>query len=179
MEVSLPLFMIGIKDDLTEKYKDVVKRHIAIEIILNMLIGKSSKLYNELYNEGLLLAKPDLDYEFSKQYSHIIIAGQSKNPEEVEKRVKAEIEKMKSEEIDSKYFERIKKKIYGDYVCEYNSVSDIARMFISDYVKGINSFEYLEKFDEVDEKYVKQVLNDAFKEEMMVMSVVKNKEYTK
>ena len=86
---------------------------------------------------------------------------------------------MKSEEIDSKYFERIKKKIYGDYVCEYNSASDIARMFISDYVKGINSFEYLEKFDEVDEKYVKQVLNDAFKEEMMVMSVVKNKEYTK
>ena len=48
-------------------------------------------------------------------------------------------------------------------------------MFISDYVKGINSFEYLEKFDEVDEKYVKQVLNDAFKEDMMVMSVVKNK----
>lgn len=179
MEVSLPLFMIGIKDDLTEKYKEVVKRHIAIEIILNMLIGKSSKLYNELYNEGLLLAKPDLDYEFSKQYSHILIAGQSKNPEEVEKRVKAEIEKMKSKEIDSKYFERIKKKIYGDYVCEYNSVSDIARMFISDYVKGINSFEYLEKFDEVDEKYVKQVLNDVFKEEMMVMSVVKNKEYTK
>ena len=125
------------------------------------------------------MAKPDLDYEFSKQYSHILIAGQSKNPEEVEKRVKAEIEKMKSEEIDSKYFERIKKKIYGDYVCEYNSVSDIARMFISDYVKGINSFEYLEKFDEVDEKYVKQVLNDVFKEEMMVMSVVKNKEYTK
>ena len=62
-------------EELTEKYKEVVKRHIAIEIILNMLIGKSSKLYSQLYKEGLLIAKPDLDYEFSKEYAHVLIGG--------------------------------------------------------------------------------------------------------
>lgn len=33
MEVSLPLFMIGFKDNIKDKYNEVVKRHIAIEII--------------------------------------------------------------------------------------------------------------------------------------------------
>ena len=175
MEVSLPLYMIGIKDDLDGKYQDVVKRHIAIEIILNMLIGKSSKLYSQLYKEGLLIAKPDLDYEFSKEYAHVLIGGQSKDPKEVEKRIKKEIEKMKQEKIDTEYFDRIKKKIYGDYVSEYNNVADIARMFIQDNVKGINSFEYLNQFETVGEKYIKEILNDVFKEDKMVMSVVKSK----
>ena len=175
MEVSLPLYMIGIKDDLDGKYQDVVKRHIAIEIILNMLIGKSSKLYSQLYKEGLLIAKPDLDYEFSKEYAHVLIGGQSKDPKEIEKRIKKEIEKMKQEKIDTEYFDRIKKKIYGDYVSEYNNVADIARMFIQDNVKGINSFEYLNQFETVGEKYIKEILNDVFKEDKMVMSVVKSK----
>lgn len=46
--------MIGIKDNI-ENYSEIVKRHIAIEILLNLLIGKSSKLYNQLYQEGLYL----------------------------------------------------------------------------------------------------------------------------
>ena len=44
------------EDNIKDKYNEVVKRHIAIEIILNMLIGKSSNLYNELYKEGYLLS---------------------------------------------------------------------------------------------------------------------------
>lgn len=39
MEVSMPIFMIGIKDNI-ENYSEIVKRHIAIEILLNLLIGK-------------------------------------------------------------------------------------------------------------------------------------------
>ena len=65
MEVSSPIFMIGIKDKLPNS-EEIVKKHIAIQIILNMLIGKSSNLYKDLYNSGDLLAEPDLDYEFSK-----------------------------------------------------------------------------------------------------------------
>ena len=175
MEVSMPLFMIGFKDNLEEKYEESVKRHVTVEIILNMLLGKSSKLYNELYNEGDLISKPDLEYEFGKKYSHVLITGQSKEPKVIYDRLLKEIEKMKENEIDKQDFERIKKKIYGDYAVEYNNVSDIARMFVQDHVKGINSFEYMNQFDEIDEKYLKQVLKEIFKEENMIMSVIKGK----
>ena len=175
MEVSLPLFMIGFKDNIKDKYNEVVKRHIAIEIILNMLIGKSSNLYNELYKEGYLLSQPDLEYEFGNEYSHVLIGGQSKNPQKVYEKIAEKIQEMKNNDINVQEFDRIKKKIYGDYAVEYNNVADIGRMFTSDYIKGINSFEYMDKFEEIDAEYAKQVLNEIFTEDKMIMSVIKGK----
>lgn len=175
MEVSLPLFMIGFKDNIKDKYNEVVKRHIAIEIILNMLIGKSSNLYNELYKEGYLLSQPDLEYEFGNEYSHVLIGGQSKDPQKVYEKIAEKIQEMKNNDINVQEFNRIKKKIYGDYAVEYNNVADIGRMFTSDYIKGINSFEYMDKFKEIDAEYAKQVLKEIFTEDKMIMSVIKGK----
>ena len=175
MEVSLPLFMIGFKDNIKNKYNEVVKRHIAIEIILNMLIGKSSNLYNELYKEGYLLSQTDLEYEFGNEYSHVLIGGQSKDPRKVYEKIAEKIQEMKNNDINVQEFDRIKKKIYGDYAVEYNNVADIGRMFTSDYIKGINSFEYMDKFKEIDAEYAKQVLKEIFTEDKMIMSVIKGK----
>ena len=174
MDVSNPIFMIGFKDEELAS-KDIVKKHIAIEIILNILCGKSSNLYKDLYNQGILMSTPDVDYEFTDQYAHVLISGQSKEPKKVEERLKDEINKLKKDGISENDFNRMKKKVYGDYVIEYNSVADIARMFMADYFKGINSFDYIEKYDEITLEYTNEILNKIFNNENMVMSVVKNK----
>ena len=171
MELSNPLFLIGYKDNVENK-ENFVKRHIAIEILLNMIIGKSSELYKRLYEENILLNEPSFDYEFSDEYAHITISGQSRNPrkiyEELTKQVKLYIENG----LDNEHFTRIKKKIYGDYAIEYNSVADIARMFLTDYFKGINSFDYIEQIGTVSKEYAEQILNEVFDENKMVLSVV-------
>ena len=65
--------------------------------------------------------------------------------------------------------------IYGEYVKEYNDVTDIARNFLSDYFKGINSFDYLEEISSINLDYVNQVLNEVFDESKMVLSIIRNK----
>ena len=60
MDVSQPLFIIGIKDEIADT-KERVRKHIAIEILLNMIIGKSSKLYKELYDSTLTVARQFAD----------------------------------------------------------------------------------------------------------------------
>ena len=175
MEVSMPIFVIGIKDSLNDKNcssSSIVKKHIAIEILLNMLIGKSSKLYKELYESELITGEPYLEYEFSKQYAHIAITGQSNNPKEVLKKLQEEIQNMKNKEIDTEHFKRIKNMIYGNYVKEYDDVAEICRMFIADYMKGINSFEYIEDYQQVTPEYTKQVLDEVFRKEKTVISIV-------
>ena len=175
MEVSLPLFMIGFKDTLPIP-KNIVEKHIAIQIILNMILGKSSELYKKLYDSGELISEPDFDYEFSKQYSHILISGQSKNPNKIFDEVKNIISQFIKDGLNAEHFERIKRKLYGDYVTEYNNVGDIARMFLADTFKGINTFDYIEKFNNVTKEYAEQVLKEVFKEEKMVLSVIKSDE---
>ena len=70
--------------------------------------------------------------------------------------------------------ERIKKMIYGGYIKEYDDVVDISRMFLADYFKGINSFDYLDEIEGINVEYLNQMLNNVFKEEKMVISIVKN-----
>ena len=174
MQVSTPIFVIGYKDadGMTD---DIVKKHIAIEILLNMIIGKSSETYKNLYESGDLLSKPDTDYEFSKEYAHILISGKSENPEKIKERIEKTVEDYIKNGLDEEQFNRSRKKIYGDYVVEYNNVGDIARMFLADKMKGINSFDYIEKFNEVTKEYTEDTLKNVFNSENMIMSVVKRK----
>ena len=175
MEVSMPLFVIGIKDRVPDKNDNIVKKHIAIEILLNMIIGKSSKLYKKLYEEGLLISEPFLEYEFSPQYAHVAITGMSKDPDKVLENVQNEINEIKNEGLNTEHFERIKNMLYGMNVKEYNNVSDIARMFVGDYMKNVCSFDYLENYKQITKEYVEKILNDVFKEDKTVISIVKGK----
>jgi len=172
MDVSQPLFTIGIKDKVADT-KERVRKHIAIEILLNMIMGKSSKLYKELYEEGILFVTPSLDYEFARGYAHILITGQSTEPEKVYEKFKQRVSEMKNTIIDSQEFNRIKKRIYGGYVKEYNDTADIARMFLADFFKEINSFDYLEEMTTINEQYVEQILKEVFDDTKMVISVIK------
>lgn len=49
-------------------------------------------------------------------------------------------------------------------------------MFLADYFKGINSFDYLEEYSQVSLKYANQILKDVFRENNMVVSIVKGEE---
>ena len=173
-DVSQPIYAIGIKDKIIKDgdSKTLVKRHIAIEILLNLLIGKSSSLYKKLYNKGTLHMVPNFDYEFSKTYAHILISGFSKDPYQIYRQIKNEIEVLKKD-IKEEDVERIKKTIYGGYIREYENVSDVSRMFLADYFKGVNSFDYLEEIWKVDLEFLKEIIENVFKEDKMVISVVK------
>ena len=170
-KISKPLFTIGIKcKPVTQNEK--VRTHIAMQIILNMLFGESSSLYKELYQNGNLFSSPSLSYEFSDSYAHILISESANDPEMVYTKFKNKVKEFKESKLDENNFDRIKKMIYGEYIKEYNDVTEISRMFLSDFMKGIDSFDYLEEIDGVDIDFVSQVLKQYFVDDKMVLSVV-------
>ena len=173
MDISIPMFVIGIKEDNIEEPSEMIKKQITMEILLNIIIGKSSKLYKQLYEEGLLQEEPTLEYEFSKIYSYALITGVSNNPKEILTKVLKTIEDLKQNGINEEDFERNKKMIYGIYIKEYNGIDNISRMFVADYFKGINSFDYIENYIQVTKEYTQKILEQVFKEEQTVLSIVK------
>ena len=165
----MPMFMIGFKDVVSG---DKLKDQIAIEIAVNSLLGKCSETYQDMYNEGLIMTELEMEYEFSRNYAHLIIAGESKNPKRVEEIVLNTFEK---KEVTAESFERSKKKIYGDYTSEYNSVEGIGRMFLQDAVKGYNSIDYLNKLEEIDLEYVNAIRKKLLRSNRHSLSIVKGK----
>jgi predicted Zn-dependent peptidase len=171
MEISLPCFMLGYKDKV-EKEK-FAKKDLAMDIIFYLILGRSSKLYQDLYNEGLIYSELGYDYEFSKTYSHFLIQGQSTQPEKVIERIKEEIEKFKQTGFEEEEFLRIKKKLYGEYVKEYNDISVIANNLLGDYMKDLTPFIYFEEFDTLTKSEVEEILKEVLVEEKSVTSIIK------
>ena len=171
MDISQPIFVIGIKGNSEEKV--TVKKSFAIDILLQILLGKSSELYKKLYENQDLIIAPDLDYEFADNYEHIAISGQAKDPKKIYEEVKNKITEIKQKGINEEEFQRIKKKVYGSYIMDYNDVSTIARMFLADSMKGINSFDYLEEYENLTLEYANQIFKEEFDLDKMVISIIK------
>lgn len=127
-------------------------------------MGRSSKLYKELYNEGLIYSGASLDYEFSKTYAHILIAGQSTDPEKLYEKFKIRVERINRKRNWRRWLWKKQNDIW--WICKriYNDVTDIARIFLADYFKGINSFDYIEEINSINVEYLNQVLKDVFKD---------------
>ena len=173
-DISKPIFIIGYKDKIDEENQ--VKKDLAIEVICNLLVGKSSKLHQRLYKEGLISNSFSYNYEYAKTYAHVLIQNSSNNPKKVEEELQKEIDFYLKNGFDEKDFERIKNKIYGEYVKEYNNISNVADEFLIYHFKGINPFDFLDECSVLDKKYVENVFREVFKNDKKVLSVVFPKE---
>ena len=172
MKVTTPIFNVGIKCKVPSQ-EQKVRTHIAIEIILNVLCGESSELYKELYQEGNMYSSPSISFEFGSNYAHILISENANDPEKMYEKLKNKIQEFIEKGIPEEDFNRIKKMIYGEYIKEFDDVTTIARMFLSDFMKEVNSFDYIEEIEGIDLNYANEVLKDNFKLDKMVLSVVK------
>jgi predicted Zn-dependent peptidase len=171
MPISMPIFLVGYKVK-NEANENLIKKDLAIEILLNIILGSSSKLYKRLYEDGLILSEFGYDFEYARDYAHIIIQNSSIDPHKVIEEIKNEITFFINQGISDEEFERQKKNIYGGYVRHYNDVSTIGNMAISQYFKGNNMFLFFEEFETIDKAYVEEVLKNTFIEEKNVISIV-------
>lgn len=168
MDVNIPMFAIGYRDYLEEE--DKILKQLATGIIINSIVGKTSKNYKEMYDKGLLLSALDYDFENTDEYSHILLSSVSEKPEDVYEIVTRVLEQELVEEED---FERSKKALYGEYVSEYNDVEEIGRMYLQDAMKGINSLDYINAFENITLEYVHEIQKDIFKRENSVLSIIR------
>jgi predicted Zn-dependent peptidase len=170
-DVSMPIFMYGFK--VNPKIDDLIKTEISMDILLEILTGKSSDLYEKLYESGLVTSPLGVDITLEKEYSFVNISGESREPDKVIEEIKASINEFKKNGIDETVFERIKKRLLGDYIRQFNSVDKIAHMFMANIFRGVDIFEYVNKYLDIKVNDVEDILQKYFDFEEEAVSVVK------
>ena len=181
MDVSLPMFMIGFKDlsnigklksSLPEEMNETIKYDVAMQIILELLTGESTKLFEELYNEGLITKSLSGEFSSEEDYAFSAISGETKDVEEVVNRINKTIQNFKENGLDKLSFDRTKKMLYGRFVRGFEDVSTIANMFVNDFFRGVNASKYVEAYQVIDKEYVESVLNKHFDFEKQAISII-------
>ena len=174
LAVSLPLFQMGFKEiQFNPRGKYSLMYETAVKLLLNMIMGKSSELYDRLYTEGLINNTFETDYTIEENYAFSIFGGESQNPERVRSLISDEIRAIQARGLDETVYERIKKAMKGRFLKQLNSVEGISHMFIPAYFKSANMFDYYDVYDKISFKYVKDTFLRHFDLDRLVLSVVK------
>jgi predicted Zn-dependent peptidase len=174
LPVSTPMFQVGIKDNVKDiSGMEYLQREVAVKLLLESIMGRSSRLYSDLYSEGLINSTFDFDYNIEESFAFSMFGGESPEPLRVKERIIEEIEYTHKNGLNKDNYKRIRKAMYGRFIKQLNSVERISHMFISVYFKEVNLFDYLQVYDKMTFEYVSKVFNEHFNLDNLALSVVK------
>lgn len=162
MAVAMPQFQMGIKDNSRTTGYGLLKRKICLEILLSMLMGRSSLLYNQLYDEGLINQSFGSEATLEESYGFTAWGGQSGEPMKTAERIRESIRKVYKEGLSPQSFERIRKAHEGRFIRSLNSPENISHEFISLYFKGANFFDSARVYGELTLSDIDQVFREHF-----------------
>ncbi|WP_069650151.1 EF-P 5-aminopentanol modification-associated protein YfmH [Caloranaerobacter ferrireducens] len=173
LQVSSPLFNIGFKDiDLGYDGDMLLKKEIETNILLDLLFGRSSELYQKLYENGLINNTFGSQYVGYKDYGHSIIGGESVKPKEVLEIILKHLEKIKINGLNENDYTRIRKKFLGYHIMDFDSIEFIANSFTSYYFKNTSLFKYMDILASISLEDLQKRLDKHFREDNFVISIV-------
>ncbi|HZJ75937.1 MAG TPA: pitrilysin family protein [Clostridia bacterium] len=171
MSVSIPLFDFGFKE-IMETPERSLKEVIAKRIILEVLASKTSSLYKELLEGGLINDEFEAEYFTGTGYGMTIFSGESNEPKKVTEKIKEAIRKLKESRITQEDFERARKRLYGEAVMSFNNISGIANGLLVSHFKGDDLFSEFNILAGLTLEDINNALKDTFNENAQCLSVV-------
>jgi len=143
MQVAMPMFSIGIKDNTCPMTgKALGKKRAVYGILMDMMFSKSAPFYTRLMDEGLIDSGFSFAYEGHETFGYAELAGNSNDPRKVYEQVKKEIEYYKQNGLDKEAFERIKRANFAHLLRMFNSTDDIANEMVSALFDGLDILDY-------------------------------------
>ncbi len=173
MHIAKPLFDIGIKDvDIPCKPIERLNKAAGMSVLDEMLFSKSGKLFNELYDEGLISGNFDFGYTISESFAFNEISGESSDPKKVYERLRAYIKEKQETGLEREEFERCRKVIFADFIKGFDSTEEIACEMMSYIFEDCDLFDYADVVKNLTFEYVEKLLMEMFNDSFFAISVV-------
>ena len=173
LDVAKPLFALGFKQDAA--VAATPKARIATELLLEVLAGHSSPLYNRLEEEKIINPEFSFEHFTGSTYSVIMFTGESDNPKLVAQKIKQEVARLKKEGIDPEAFARARRKGFGQTVMMFNNVEGLCSALCECAIRGEDLFDFEEIYANTTAEDLMAVL-ETMKEEYTSLSVIQPKE---
>ena len=170
--VGAPIFHIGYKCRPCGG-QERMKKSMAASLAVSLITDASTEMYKKLLNDGVINSSFGGEVFVGDGYFSVIFSGESASPENIRDSIKNEAERLISEGINEKDFQRIKKSAYGMSVRELNNVEVVANLMINAHMEGAGPYDSIEVLSEMTSQDVLDFIRSEFDPEKLVMSVVK------
>ncbi len=173
MTVAAPLFYLGFKEPVPPGCYPTPTEEMATDVLLELLVGRSSRLYQDLMKEGVINRSFGGEFFSGPGYGVSLFGGESRDPDRVVEAIYAEIERMRREGIDPVAFEACRNAQYGTMVAELNHVEDCGDLLVDDYLRGIAPFSMVKAAATLTIEDVEERLRVGLRRESVTLSIIK------
>ncbi|WP_270526011.1 EF-P 5-aminopentanol modification-associated protein YfmH [Longibaculum muris] len=176
MDVVMPKLIVSMKiNDILTEPSQKLKRELSMNLLLDLLFAKSSKLYEDWMRQGFINDSFSANFTQERNYSFLQIGGDTQEPEKLRDKIYELIESIDSFEIDEADFQRVQKKNIGILIGVFNSPESIANMFSRYYFEGIMIFDLIDCLASLSLDDINQ-LKSLFDKKYLSTCMIKPKE---
>jgi predicted Zn-dependent peptidase len=173
MMVARPKVLIGFKDyDLCPDGAHLQAKEIITQMVIDIILGKSSENYERLYGDGVI------DDSFSAYYSGYMDFGftsigcDTDEPDRFMERTQKILEEVARKGIDQTDFERQKNKYLGKFIRIFNSVEGTAVSLLNFFIKGVTPSRVIDIIQGITREDLNVRLQRHLEVKQMVLSVI-------
>ncbi|SEK29362.1 Predicted Zn-dependent peptidase [Paenibacillus sp. cl141a] len=173
LAVSLPKCLFGFKEKQVGLSADEqLRRDLTTKLMMDLLFGSSTELYQKLYDEDLISDSFGHEYNSSPQYAFSAVGGDTKDPDQLLERIRTEVDKLKAAGFQASDFERARKKKMGGYLRMLNSPENIAHEFTRYQFRGADFFNVLPVYESITLEDVNRRLQEHVDWNQLAVSIV-------
>ena len=173
MQVSKPLFNIGIKDtDIPSSPLERHRKDAGMAILDEIIFSRAGKLYNDLFERNLISPNLSYGYTISESSAYNSIAGEADDPKLVLEEIKKHVALLRSEGLSLSDFIRGKRVMYAEFVKSFDSTDNIANNLLSFICEDTEMLSYANIIDSISFEYVNELFETSFDEEKITISIV-------
>lgn len=172
MAVSQPTFQLGFKDKPLEAGESRLRRQLVGDLAARILCGRTSPLFTELYEQGLVTRRFDSSYTLLPQGACAVCGGDSADPQTVRTRLEQAVQTYAAEGVPEELFTRMKKACYGLNVRVLDEPDDLCRSQVEAAFAGECYLDFAQVFETITAEDVQQMFVRWAQPDCTTLSVV-------
>lgn len=163
MEVSMPQLLLGIKDrgaGLTGRA--FLKQELVTDILLEIVFGKGSAIYQKLYADKLIDESFSTHYAAYGNVGFSVVGGDTADPDKLAAAVRDEIAAARDRGVQAGDFERQKRASMGSFFRMFNSLDFTANNFCTYRFQDVDLFDIIDVLHGIEVSDLNQRLAEHF-----------------
>ena len=154
----MPMFNLAFKAEPTGKGAAAIRQEIVADLAAEALFGESSRLYLELYEDGLIDSSFGGGFECLDGCSMLLCGGDSDEPDTVCDAILAEAERIAREGVAEEDFLRMKRSALGRRLRDLDSFDSTCFRVCAYHFSGYDYFNFPEIYESITQADILEFL---------------------
>ena len=172
MEVAMPMFHLGFRCESAPNGPESIRQEVVGDLAAEALFGESSRLYLELYEDGLIDSSFGGGFECLDGCSMLLCGGDSDEPDTVCDAILAEAERIAREGVDETDFLRMKRSALGRRIRELDSFDSTCFRLCAYHFSGYDYPQFPALYQSIQKEEVQAFLRRVVTRQRSCLSVI-------